>query len=291
MGRSPGAGEKEDASAMQSRSYVHGGLSGLVATVVTFPVHKTLFRQQLHSALVREAVLQLRKEGPVKLYRGVAPPLAVRTLQGAFLFGLQGTLLQRIAPLGERRAPPVLLQAVAGVGTGAVEALMFAPFERVQNVLQNERNHRTLPTLRSIISRLKSQTPAKGFYRGLTPILVRNSVGSGLYFGLKNPVRDALSTQGFSPVVSSFLSGVLNSVAISLPLYPLSVLVANMQARVGGDGGGVRACARGLWRARQRSVARLYRGGTLVILRSCISWGITTAVYDYLEKNSTWLPI
>ncbi|KAJ8390058.1 hypothetical protein AAFF_G00110720, partial [Aldrovandia affinis] len=67
------------------RSYMHGGTSSLLSTLttlVTFPVYKTVFRQQLHSTLVREAVAQLYREGPRKLYRGVAPPLLVKTLHG-----------------------------------------------------------------------------------------------------------------------------------------------------------------------------------------------------------------
>ena len=114
-------------------------------------------------------------------------------------------------------------------------------------------------------------------------------MGSGIYFGLKNPVRDALDQQGLSPTASSFTSGAVNSLVISLPLYPLSVLVANMQAGVGEEEtrGGVRACARRLWAAREQSVALLYRGGSLVILRSCVTWGITTAIYDRLERGSS----
>lgn len=73
---------------------------------------------------------------------------------------------------------------------------------------------------------------------------------------------------------------------ISLPLYPLSVLVANMQAQVDGGGGGLRGSWQQLWDARQRRLALLYRGGSLVIFRSCITWGITTAIYDQLKRHS-----
>lgn len=270
-------------------SYLHGGTSSLVSTLPTlivFPVYKTVFRQQIHNTPVQQAVGQLLKEGPVKLYRGVAPPLLMRTLNGTLLFGLQDTLLRQLSLSSQNILFTSALPALAGFGAGMVEAVVFTPFERVQNVLQNGQNDRHLPTLKSVLVRLKAQRPASGFYRALLPITARNALGSSLYFGLKGPACAVVEAQGLSPVVSSFISGMLTSMAISLTLYPLSVLVANMQAQVGGEVKGVMACWRILWESRQQSVAQLYRGGSLVILRSCITWGIATAIYDRQQKRS-----
>lgn len=271
------------------RSYLHGGTSSLISTmttVITFPLYKTVFRQQLHSTLVREAVAQLLKEGPVKLYRGVAPPLLMRSLNGTLLFGLQDTLLHQLSLFSTTPLPRNALPALAGFGAGAAEALLFTPFERVQNVLQNSGNDTRLPTLRSILLKLASKPLASGYYAAFPAILVRNALGSSLYFGLKDPMSNTLRAYGCSPVAASFMAGVLNSVAISLPLYPLSVLVANMQARAEGGERGVRRSWQRLWAARQHRLPLLYRGGFLVIFRSCVTWGITTAIYDQLERHS-----
>ncbi|KAK9517916.1 hypothetical protein VZT92_023248 [Zoarces viviparus] len=270
-------------------SYLHGGTSSLLSTLPTFivfPVYKTVFRQQIHNTTVQQALGQLFKEGPVKLYRGVAPPLLMRTLTGTLLFGLQDTLLHQLSLSSQNIVFTSALPALAGFGAGMVEAVVFTPFERIQNVLQNSQNDRHLPTLKSVLVRLKAQRPASGFYRALLPITARNALGSSLYFGLKGPVCAVVEAQGLSPVVSSFISGTLTSMAISLTLYPLSVLVANMQAQVGGEVNGVMACWRILWESRQRSVALLYRGGSLVVVRSCITWGIATAIYDRQQKRS-----
>ncbi|XP_034545339.1 solute carrier family 25 member 53-like [Notolabrus celidotus] len=271
------------------QSYLHGGTSSLLSTLPTlivFPVYKTVFRQQIHNNPVHLAVAQLYKEGPVKLYRGVVPPLLMRTLNGTLLFGLQDTLLHQLSTSSHNIISTSARPALAGFGAGIVEAMVFTPFERVQNVLQNGQNDRQLPTLKNVLVRLKSQELALGYYRAFLPITARNALGSSLYFGLKGPVCAVVAGQGHSPMISSFISGTLTSMAISLALYPLSVLVANMQAQVGGEGKGVMAGWRTLWTSRQRSVALLYRGGSLVILRSCITWGIATAVYDCQQKRS-----
>lgn len=269
-------------------SFLHGGTSSLLSTLPTlivFPVYKTVFRQQIHNTSVHQAVGQLYKEGPKKLFRGVAPPLLMRTLNGTLLFGLQDTLHHKLSMSSQNVIPTSALPALAGLGAGMVEAVVLTPFERIQNVLQNGQNDRHLPTLKSVVVSLKARSPAFGYYRAFLPITVRNALGSSLYFGLKGPMCAIVAEQGLSPLVSSFISGTLTSMAISLALYPLSVLVANMQAHVGGEPRGVMTCWRMLWESRQRSVALLYRGGSLVILRSCITWGITTAIYDRQQKH------
>lgn len=276
-------------SVVHFKSYLHGGTSSLLSTIptlVVFPVYKTIFRQQIHNAPVQQAVGQLFREGPVKLYRGVVPPLLMRTLNGTLLFGLQDTLVRQLSRSSNSAIPVSALPALAGFGAGVVEAVVFTPFERVQNVLQNSKNDRQLPTLKSVLVRLSAQSPASGHYRAFLPIAARNTLGSSLYFGLKGPICAAVGGQGLSPVASSFVSGTLTSMGISLALYPLSVLISNMQAQVGGEVKGVMACWKMLWKSRQQSVALLYRGGSLVALRSCITWGITTAIYDRQERRS-----
>ncbi|XP_054453991.1 solute carrier family 25 member 53-like [Anoplopoma fimbria] len=292
MAGSPGHEQDEEGfrdQMVRFHSYLHGGTSSLLSTIPTlivFPVYKTVFRQQIHNTPVHQAVGQLLKEGPVKLYRGVAPPLLMRTLNGTLLFGLQDTLLRQLSLSSQNVIYTSALPALAGFGAGMVEAVVFTPFERIQNVLQNSQNDRHLPTMKSVLVSLKTHRPALGYYRAFLPITARNALGSSLYFGLKGPVCAVVEAQGLSPVVSSFVSGTLTSMAISMTLYPLSVLVANMQAKVGGEVKGVMACWRMLWESRQRSVALLYRGGSLVVLRSCITWGITTAIYDWQQKGS-----
>uniref|UniRef100_A0AAZ3PWJ4 Solute carrier family 25 member 53 n=2 Tax=Oncorhynchus tshawytscha TaxID=74940 RepID=A0AAZ3PWJ4_ONCTS len=286
MGRGPGHNHEDHRknTMVWLPSFLHGGTSSLVSTLTTFPIYKIVFRQQLHSTVVSQAIGQLRKEGFLKLYRGVVPPLLMKTLNGTLLFGIHDTFLHCLSsitnPCGVIHLPALL--AVAGLGTGMVEALVFTPFERVQNVLQNGGNDRSLPTLRSVLARLGAERLGLGYYRAFIPILARNTLGSCIYFGLKDPVSAALREKGLPPMASSFLSGmIISSMAINLPLYPLSVLVVNMQAGVVGEAAGVRGSWKALWEGQlKRSVPLLYRGGSLVILRSCISWGITTAIYD-----------
>lgn len=263
-------------------SYVYGGTSTLLPTFLLFPIYKAVFRQQIHITPVHQAVKQLTKEGPRKLYRGVVPPLLMRTVSNTLLFGLHDTLLHLL--LSQKVTYTATLPALAGFGAGLVEAALLTPLERIQNVLQNSQNDRQLPTMKSVLNKLKELKLNSGYYRGFVPIAVRNTAGSALYFGLKGPLREAVKDQGLSPMLSSFISGTTTSMTVSLTLYPVSVLVANMQAQVDKNEKGVIASWRTLWQTRQQSVILLYRGGSLVILR-CITWGLITVMYDWQQKH------
>ncbi|XP_063169618.1 solute carrier family 25 member 53 [Candoia aspera] len=269
-----------------SRSYFVGAASASLSTLATFPVYKTIFRQQLHASSITEAVHQLRCEGFCQIYRGVFPPLMAKTLQGTLMFGTYNSFYGFLStqPLG-----PCSKRATAGLLSGFLEALVFCPFERVQNVLQDGRKVQQFPTTRHILATFHSYTLwesfSLGFYQGLGLILVRNGLGSSLYFALEEPLRSSLSKQGLPAGIPAFLSGSISGTVVCLLLYPLSILIANVQSQVGRQETlGLLATMTNAWQARGRKAWLLYRGGSLLILRSSLTWGLTTGLYHFLSK-------
>ena len=61
--KTPGSGRRE------WREYAAGWGSGIINITVTFPINKTMFRQQLHGISAWDAASQLRREGLLSLYR------------------------------------------------------------------------------------------------------------------------------------------------------------------------------------------------------------------------------
>ncbi|XP_013922571.1 PREDICTED: solute carrier family 25 member 53 [Thamnophis sirtalis] len=268
------------------RSYFVGAASSSLSTLATFPIYKTIFRQQLHAFSVPKAVRQLYHEGFRRIYRGVFPPLMVKTLQGTLMFGTYNSCYDFLSaqPLGSWSR-----RAVAGLFSGFLEALVFCPFERVQNVLQDGRKVQRFPTTRHILSTFRSyplgESFSLGFYRGLGLLLIRNGLGTSLYFALEEPLRSSLSAQSLPLGVPAFLSGSLSGTLVSLLLYPLGILIANVQSQVGRQEIlGLSATVAEIWQIRGRQARLLYRGGSLLILRSSLTWGLTTAIYQYLSK-------
>ncbi|KAM5221480.1 solute carrier family 25 member 53 [Ctenodactylus gundi] len=271
-----------------SQAYTLGAISNFVSTFLTFPIYKVVFRQQIHAVAVSEAMRQLWHEGPQYFYRGIYPPLLSKTLQGTLLFGTYDSLLCSLCPVG----PPSLRHRwAAGLLSGVVEAVALSPFERVQNVLQDGRKQARFPSTFSILKEFNSYgfwgRLSQGYYRGFWPILVRNSLGSALYFSFKDPIQDGLAEQGLPHWVPPLVSGSVNGTITCLVLYPLIVLVANMQSHVGWQRmPSLWASAQDVWDTRGRKVLLIYRGGSLVILRSSVTWGLTTAIHDFLQRKS-----
>ncbi|XP_007889236.1 solute carrier family 25 member 53 [Callorhinchus milii] len=268
------------------RNSALGAASSWLATLLTFPVHKTIFRQQIHGFVIRQAVSQLYQEGLLQFYRGILPPLLSKTIQGTLLYGSYDSLMPVLFP----QEPVSYQRSTAGCLAGAIEALVLTPFERIQNVLQDHRKVAKLPHVQSILKEFYSYglkgSLQLGYYRGFLPVLLRNSTGSALYFTFKDPIKNSLSDQGLPVGISAFVSGSVNGVAICLALYPLSVLVANVQSQVGAGTQSLRTSAQNLWASRSGKLLYVYRGSSLIVLRSCLSWGITTAIYELLRGGN-----
>ncbi|XP_053329670.1 solute carrier family 25 member 53 [Spea bombifrons] len=266
-------------------SYFVGAASTFLSTVLTFPIYKTIFRQQLHTLNIRAATHQLGKEGIAYLYRGLTPPLIAKTVQGTVLFGTQGTFQHLLCGGG---IPSAGHRALSGFLTGVLEATLLVPFERVQNILQDGRNNKRFPCASSILQEFLNYKGRDrlycGLYRGFSLILIRNGLGNSLYFLLKDPLKDILSSKGIPQWAPSLGSGALNGALISLVLYPLSVLVSNMQATVGKGLPNLREVAHAVFAQRRSRITLLYRGASLIVVRSCITWGVTTAIHDALSK-------
>ncbi|XP_078402285.1 solute carrier family 25 member 53-like [Cetorhinus maximus] len=260
-----------------------GAASSCLATFLTFPIHKTIFRQQIHGFVIRKAVTQLCQEGLVKFYRGIVPPLLAKTIQGTVLFGTYDGLVGNISTEGTH----LYHRCIAGSLSGIIEALILTPFERVQNVLQDHRKDVKFPNIQSILKEFNSYSFKDklqlGYYRGFLPILLRNGTGSALYFSFKDPIKNSLLDQGVPSGISAFLSGSFNGMMVCFILYPLSAVIANVQSHIREEKISLQNFIAKFWASRAQSLLYIYRGGSLVILRSCITWGITTTIYELLK--------
>lgn len=105
---------------------------------VTYPIHKIIFRQMLHGVPITSAFDQLRHEGLLFLYRGIAPPLAQKTVSLSIMFGVfDGT---RRYLVEDHQMNSYTAKVIAGVTAGTVETALL-PFERVQTLLAHSKFH------------------------------------------------------------------------------------------------------------------------------------------------------
>ena len=270
----------------QGKHYVCGSIAAFTNIMVTFPIQKVLFRQQLHGVLATEAVRQLQRDGLRNLYRGLLPPLLQKSTTVAIMFGLyedfSRVLLDRADSSG---VPELATRSMAAALAGTAEAFL-TPFERVQTLLQDHRHHGRFNNTAHTFRILLTEYGVRECYRGLVPILLRNSPSNVLFFGLRGPIKEQLpeATSRAGHMVNDFVCGGVLGSALGIMFYPLNVVKSRAQSQVGGPFQSCRKVLLTVWRERGGRVALLYRGAHLNYHRSLLSWGIINATYELLLK-------
>ncbi|XP_061901979.1 solute carrier family 25 member 51b [Entelurus aequoreus] len=270
----------------QGKHYICGSMAAFTNIMVTFPIQKVLFRQQLHGVLAVEAVQQLQRDGLRNLYRGLLPPLLQKSTTVAIMFGLyedfSRVLLKRAEGSG---VPELVTRSFAAALAGTAEAFL-TPFERVQTLLQDHRHHGRFNNTAHTFRTLLTEYGVRECYRGLVPIVLRNGPSNVLFFGLRGPIKEQLPEATSRPghLVVDFVCGGVLGAALGIMFFPLNVVKSRAQSQVGGAFQPCRHVLLTVWRERGGSVAMLFRGAHLNYHRSLLSWGIINATYELLLK-------
>uniref|UniRef100_A0A1A8F7C9 Solute carrier family 25, member 51 n=1 Tax=Nothobranchius korthausae TaxID=1143690 RepID=A0A1A8F7C9_9TELE len=270
----------------QGKHYVCGSIAAVTNIVVTFPIQKILFRQQLHGVLATEAVRQLQRDGLRNLYRGLLPPLLQKSTTVAIMFGLYEDFSRVLLDhAGGSGIPELVTRSFAAALAGTAEAILM-PFERVQTLLQDHRHHARFNNTAHTFRTLLTEYGVRECYRGLVPILLRNGPSNILFFGLRGPIKELLpeATNKAGHLVNDFVCGGVLGAGLGIMFYPLNVIKSRAQSRVGGDFLSCRTVLLTVWRERGGSLAMLFRGAHLNYHRSLVSWGIINATYEFLLK-------
>ncbi|VDK80000.1 unnamed protein product [Cylicostephanus goldi] len=204
-----------------------GWAAGCIETCILFPSNKVIFRQQLHGFSAKVAWSQViysnlsfalfrskvKSEGIRRLYRGLLPPLIMRTSSRAVMFGLYDKFQ---ASLRCPHSPPntsfTLCHAQAaflGKCSGICEASL-CPLERVQVLLQTSAFHDRFKNTAETFWALRA-FGYREYYRGISMVMIRNSLSNALFFTLREPFKKAVSAQivlplNFKTYRSSFIS-------------------------------------------------------------------------------------
>ncbi|CAN9514968.1 unnamed protein product [Ophioblennius macclurei] len=278
------AGTMSDLLGDHGKHYVCGSIAAFTNIMVTFPIQKVLFRQQLHGVLATEAVRQLQRDGLRNLYRGLLPPLLQKSITVAIMFGLyedfSRVLLDRAGDM-----PELATRSFAAALAGTTEAIL-TPFERVQTLLQDHRHHGRFNNTAHTFRTLLTEYGVRECYRGLVPILLRNGPSNVLFFGLRGPIKEQLpeAKNKAGHLVNDFVCGGVLGAGLGIMFYPLNVVKSRAQSQVGGAFKPCREVLLTVWRERGGSVAMLFRGAHLNYHRSLLSWGIINATYELLLK-------
>ncbi|XP_076818553.1 mitochondrial nicotinamide adenine dinucleotide transporter SLC25A51-like [Clavelina lepadiformis] len=267
------------------KHFICGGGSSFINIVITFPMNKMMFRQQLYGFRAHKAFKQLWREGFLNLYRGLVPPLFQKSTSYALMFGLYHQALDLITQnygLGVLQS-----KLLASLCAGTCEATL-APFERIQTLLLDPKHHKTFRNTHHTFFILYSKYGTKEYFRGLSAILLRNGPSTFIYFSLREPIKLHLpeaEKNTFQNSANDFISGALIGALCSTLFYPVNVVKSKMQSHLGGEFLSFRKTLLNVYYERGCKWKKMYRGIHINFARSIISWGIINAAYEYLMET------
>ncbi len=270
------------------REYAAGGSASLLAIVITYPINKCMFRQQVHNIPPAEALRQLWREGAIHIYRGLLSPLLMRTLSQSVMFGTYAQYTWRLqqSPLhtfaGNRAC-----KLVGAAAAGASEACLM-PLERVQGLMQHQEHNARFRNTPHALWELRHYGLTE-YYRGISAILVRNCLGNILFFSAREQLKESLPEQwtsaksgGYRSHVADFIGGACLGAFISTVFYPVNVTKTHMQLKIGGRFLRLRTVFMRL--LTERGVKGMFRGVHVNYTRSFLSWGIINVAYENILR-------
>jgi len=265
------------------REFVCGCGAAAVNIVTTFPLNKVIFRQQIYGIHASTALRQLHQEGVMLLYRGVLPPLVQKTSTLSIMFGMYDQF-NRLLSWQCGRVPLRFRQGTSAILAGCVEAAL-TPFERVQTLLQDRCYHSHYRNMAHAVREIGQLHGVREFYRGLTPILLRNGPSNAVFFLMRYEMKQRMPPAKTKAVefLENFICGGILGATISTVFFPTNVVKVRMQSRVGGKFESFFTAFLVIYNERNRSVALMFRGAQFNCIRSLISWGVINASYELLK--------
>jgi len=264
----------------RSPEYAAGFLSSATNIILTYPVNKLIFRQQIYRLRTIDAYRQLKNEGFSILYRGMPLPLLQKTLSLSIMFGTNSHYLHIFQSSSKK--DHWYHQPLASALSGSTEAIL-TPLERTQVLLQTPKyNHLIRNGFHAFVLMYKRYGIIE-YYRGLTLILMRNTIANMIFFGCRKPMKNILPTASsdMQHTLYDFFSGGLLGALLSTFIYPINVLKNVQQSELGGRYDRPLNIFRSVYEERGNSLKEFYIGARWNFVRSLVSWGIINSTYEY----------
>lgn len=125
-------------------------------------------------------------------------------------------------------------------------------------------------------------------YRGLSAILMRNGPTSVCFFGLREPLREALHVGHTTSelLMSDFICGAMLGACLNTLFFPINVARSKMQSFVGQEFISVPKALSLVYHERGGKFHRVYRGVQINFIRSLVSWGVINTSYELLRRHT-----
>lgn len=177
-------------------SFVSGGMSGMTATLLTYPLDFARGRisgklgsrsaggKHHYSGIWNAIYVSAKEEGFVALFKGMTPTLLGAVPYEGIKFGTVG-LLERYFPIKEEN-PGVLRKVIFGGCGGVMAGLITYPNDTVRRMLQMQGSRGTTDVYTGYWDCVRKVYASHGmqrFYHGVTINLIRMAPNTAIQFG------------------------------------------------------------------------------------------------------------
>ncbi|KXS20865.1 mitochondrial carrier [Gonapodya prolifera JEL478] len=271
-----------------------GAIAGCTEICVMYPLDVVKTRLQLevgrgqYSSMydcMRQIVVH---EGPLKLYRGMIPPILAEAPKRAVKFGANDTYtgIARKWGFGASQAT----STVVGLFAGMSEGIVICPSDLVKIRLQDKANAGKYKNTIDCMVKVTRSEGILAFYNGLGATLWRNGSWNAGYFGVIHFARGLMPVQKDDSkavaMFKNFLSGALGGTVGTMINTPFDMLKSRIQNSPMTDRT-YKPTLRGYALVyRTEGFQALYKGFVPKVWRLGPGGGILLVVYD---ASATWI--
>ncbi|CAD5122562.1 DgyrCDS10978 [Dimorphilus gyrociliatus] len=172
----------------------------------------------------------LELEGPKGLFKGMAFPLVSVGFLNSIFFGVYGNALKFIDN-GDKE-PSYSSIFMSGAFAGAIQAVPASTIELVKVKLQGQIGRNEFKGPFDCLRRIYKNHGIRGCFRGLTPTILRDMPGFGVYIASYQAMCDFATPEGHHQpsVRAMLLSGGLGGVFSWIVNIPIDIVKSRLQA-------------------------------------------------------------
>lgn len=260
--------------------------AGVANIIITFPINKFTFRQQLESATITKTwtttstVLRNHSHAMSYVYRGCTMPLAQKCIANSLMYGVYPRSREYLADNTLGITLPLRIDCLLASGAAAItEATICTPFERLQSIVQNPVYDKKFKSLKFSFQYFLNRNP-NNLFNGFSVILARNWLSTFTYF----TIRDSYKYHFGDCSINHAFFGMVSGVVCCTLTYSLNTLRVKMQADLNRIS--VLNAIKNTYKQNADVFHRgFYYGWRVACFRSGLSWAITNYVYEFISRN------
>ncbi|CAL5873981.1 uncharacterized protein PFLUO_LOCUS8266 [Penicillium psychrofluorescens] len=306
------------------KTQVASGTSTICATLAVTPLENVKTRMQTHNFqnVFQCARYLWRTEGPRGYVAGALPPLASVTAVRVVNFSTYNWAKHAISdsienitgrsPYQEYNTPGssptatgIFMFTFAGLLAGLVTSPLACPFELAKNVVQTsvlvsnraqaapdaarDPSLRRKPRLGTIeaIQQIVKRHGFRGLYTGFRLHAMRDTLGSGLYFGVYETVKQVAAKElgsDKSPFGAPMIAGAICSTVPWFCTYPLDTRKTRAQSVLLGKSSEIGEASLAV------AKSSMYKGISIILIRTGVNNMILLSIFEYIKMRINELP-